>query len=273
MNKLAYIKYSQKEANQKIWSSLMNKYELLKKKNTLLAHLWFPLACILFGFVAILSWISFLTLLFKDIQFTPHYMRTVIEYNNMSKEEEKEYLGNQFSEYKNRVSYGNLSTEKQSQINTTFDLLFKVNTNKFDKVREPELQALQPEIIIKDFKSTLNEKQIEILVECINKIKVLDTVMTIDIVQQILSCTTKQPLKIASKKNKLLIYLFNELNKRCYITSSWQAVCAQNKIFLTSEKGVFLNQDNISSTVSTNQDYPPKDSHIIDKYIKELQEH
>lgn len=239
MNKLAYIKYSQKEANQKIWSSLMNKYELLKKKNTFLAHLWFPLACILFGFVAILSWISFLTLLFKDIQFTPHYMRTVIEYNNMSKEEEKEYLDQQFSVYKNRVSYGNLSTEKQSQINTTFDLLFKVNTNKFDKVREPELQALQPEIIIKDFKSTLNEKQIEILVECINKIKVLDTVMTIDIVQQILSCTTKQPLRIASKKNKLLIYLFNELNKRCYITSSWQAVCAQIRYSLHPKKVYF----------------------------------
>lgn len=134
MNKLAYIKYSQKEANQKIWNSLMDKYELLKKKNSFLAHLWVPLACILFGFVAIFSWISFLTLLFKDIQFTPHYMRTVIKYNNMSKEEEKEYLDNQFSEYKNRVSYGNLSTEKQSQINTTFDLLFKVNTDKFDKI-------------------------------------------------------------------------------------------------------------------------------------------
>lgn len=89
MNKLAYIKYSQKEANQKIWNSLMDKYELLKKKNSFLAHLWVPLACILFGFVAIFSWISFLTLLFKDIQFTPHYMRTVIKYNNMSKEEEK----------------------------------------------------------------------------------------------------------------------------------------------------------------------------------------
>ena len=144
MNKLAYIKYSQEEANQKIWNSLMDKYELLKKKNSFLAHLWVPLACILFGFVAIFSWISFLTLLFKDIQFTPHYMRTVIKYNNMSKEEEKEYLDNQFSEYKNRVSYGNLSTEKQSQINTTFDLLFKVNTDKFDKIPEPELQAPAP---------------------------------------------------------------------------------------------------------------------------------
>ncbi len=134
-------------------------------------------------------------------------------------------------------------------------------------------ETLQNETRIKDFKSTLNEKQIEILVECINKIKVLETTMSVDLMKQILTCTTKQPLEIASKKNKLLIYLFNELGRLCYITSSWQAVCAQNKIFLTSEKKMFLNQDNISTTVNTFQTDPPKDSHIIDKYIKELQEH
>ncbi len=272
MNKLAYIKHSQKEANQKIWDSLMGRYEPLKKKNTLLAYLWLPFACILFGFVAIFSWFSFFALLFKDILFTPHYMRTVIEYNNMNGEKEKEYLDKQFSEYKNRVSYGNFSTEKQSQINTTFELLYKENADKFDKMPVPQ-PVQQPEITIKDFKSTLNEKQMELLVECIDRIKVLETAVTIDMIQQILSCTTKQPLKIASKKNKLLIYLFNELYKKYYITSNWQAVCAQNKIFLTSEKGIFLNQDIISTTVNTFQTDPPKDSHIIDNYIKQLQEH
>ncbi|NDV68426.1 hypothetical protein [Dysgonomonas sp. 25] len=272
MDKLAYIRHSQKEANQKIWNSLMNKYELLKKKNTLLAYLWFPVACIFFGFVAVFSWMSFLILLFKDIRFTPHYMRTVIAYNNMTKEEEKEYIDKQLLDYKKWVSYGNLSTEKQSQINATFDLLYKENTDKFDKMPvSPPIQ--QPEIAVKDFKSTLNKKQIEILVECINKIKVLETSVTIDLMQQILSCTTKQPLEISSKKNKLLIYLFYELYKHYYIASTWQAVCAQNKIFLTSEKKVFLNQDIISTTVNTFQDYPPKDSHIIDNYIKHLQEH
>jgi len=272
MNKLAYIKYSQKEANQKIWNSLMNRYELLKKKNALLAYLWFPVVCILFGFVALFSWISFFTLLLKYNRFTPHYLRTVIEYNNMSKEEEKEYLDKQYLDYKNRLSYGNLSTEKQNQINATFDLLYQENRDKFDKITVSQ-PIQQPEITIKDFKSTLNEKQIEILVECINKIKVLETTVTLDTMQQILSCTTKKPLEIASKKNKLLIYLFNELNKLSYITSTWQAVCAQNKLFLTSEKKIFLNQDIISSTVNSFHDDPPKDSHIIDKYIKQLQEH
>ncbi len=266
MKKLAYIKYSQKEANQKIWNSLMNKYELLKKKNTFFAYLWFPVACVILGFVAVFSWISFLTLLFKDIQFTPHYMRTVIEYNEMNNEEEKEYLDKQFSEYKNRVSYGNLSTEKQSQINATFDLLYKENADKLEQT----INSYQSETINKTFKSTLNDKQINIIVECMNKINVLEAVVTSDILNQILSCDLDKPLKIASKKNKLLIYLFTELSNRYYIIREWQSVCAQNNIFLSSEKGKPLTQDNISTTVNNNIDNPPKDSHIIDNYLKQL---
>lgn len=125
MNKLAYIKYSQKEANQKIWNSLMNKYELLKKKNTVFAYLWFPFACILFGFVAIFSWISFLTLLFKDISFTPHYLKTSIETSGMSQEVIIQYLDTQYSNYKTKLSFGNISLEKQKQIEATFDILYK----------------------------------------------------------------------------------------------------------------------------------------------------
>lgn len=266
MKKLAYIKYSQKEANQKIWNSLMNKYELLKKKNTFFAYLWLPVACVIFGFVAIFSWISFLTLLFKDIQFTPHYMRTVIEYNKMDNKEEKEYLDKQFSEYKNRVSYGNLLTEKQSQINATFDLLYKENADKLEQT----LNLHQTDAINKTFKSTLNDSQINIIVECMNKTNVFEAVVTSDMLNQILLCDLEKPLKIASKKNKLLIYLFTELSNRYYIIREWQSVCSQNNIFLSSEKGKPLTQDNISTTVNNNIDNPPKDSHIIDNYLKQL---
>ncbi|QIK55716.1 hypothetical protein G7051_15710 [Dysgonomonas sp. HDW5B] len=269
MKKLTYINISQKEANRKIWNSLMDKYVLLKEKNIILAYLWFPIACILFGFVAMFSWLNLLTLLFKDIQFYPHYMRTVIEYNKMDKEEEKEYLDKQYSDYKNRVSYGNLTIDAQSQINATFELLYKKNADKFQKITISQ----QPEIINKNFKSTLNDKQVEIVVECMNKINVLEIAVTSDLLKQILLCELKKPLKIGSKKNKLLIYLFTELSNRYYIVREWQAVCAQNNIFLSSEKGRPLTQDNISTTVNNNLENPPKDSHIIDKYIKQLQQH
>lgn len=55
MNKFAYVKYSQKEANHNIWNHLMGKYELLKKKSIVLAYLWLPIAYIVFGIVAVVS--------------------------------------------------------------------------------------------------------------------------------------------------------------------------------------------------------------------------
>lgn len=125
MNKLAYINYTSKEANQRIWYSLMDKYRLLKKKNILLAYFWFPIACILFGFVAILSWISFFTLLFKDARFTPHYLKTSIEISGMNQEEIIQYLDSQYSDYKTKLSFGNVTLEKQKQIEATFDILYQ----------------------------------------------------------------------------------------------------------------------------------------------------
>jgi len=144
MNKLAYIKYSQKEANQKIWNSLMNKRELLKKKNILLAYLWLPIASILFGFVAIFSWVSFFTLLFKDIRFTPHYLKTSIETSGMSQEQIIKYLDTQYSDYKTKLSFGNISLEKQKQIEATFDILYRqYKTSESDKKHEEIISNFQ----------------------------------------------------------------------------------------------------------------------------------
>lgn len=163
MNKLAYIKYSQKEANQKIWNSLMDKYKLLKKKNIVSAYLWFPFACILFGFVAIFSWISFLTLLFKDIHFAPHYLKTSIESSGMSQEEIIQYLDLQYSDYKTKLSFGNISLEKQKQIEATFDILYKqYEILESDKKHEEIISSFQKtnqevQIIRKDISDNLSE--------------------------------------------------------------------------------------------------------------------
>jgi len=140
MNKLAYIKYSQKEANQKIWNSLMGRYELLKEKNTILAYLWFPVVCILFGFVAVISWISFFVLLFKDIRFTPHYLKTSIETSGMNQQDIIQYLDSEFADYKTKLSFGNIPLAKQKQIEATFDILYK-------QYNLPEQDKKQSEII------------------------------------------------------------------------------------------------------------------------------
>lgn len=140
MNKLAYIIYSQKGANRKIWNYLMGKYELLKKKSIVLAYLWFPIACIVFGIVAILSWISFFTLLFKDIRFTPHYLKTSIEISGMSQEQTIAFLDDEFAVYKNKLSYGNIPSAKQKQIEVTFDILY-------NQYKRPESDKKHIEII------------------------------------------------------------------------------------------------------------------------------
>lgn len=148
MNKLAYVIYFQKEANRKIWNYLMGKYELLKKKSIVLAYLWLPIACIVFGIVAVVSWISSLVLFRKKVRFTPHYFRACIETVNMSQEQTIAFLDDEFSVYKNKLSYGNIPSAKQKQIEATFDILY-------DQYRHPESDKKHEEII-SDF-STLHQ--------------------------------------------------------------------------------------------------------------------
>lgn len=140
MNKLAYVIYSQKEANRKIWDSLMGKYKLLKNKNITLAYLWFPFACIIFGIVAVVSWISSLILFRKKVRFTPHYLRACIETTNMSQEQTVAFLDDEFSVYKNKLSYGNIPLAKQKQIEATFDILYH-------QYKRPESDQKHVEII------------------------------------------------------------------------------------------------------------------------------
>lgn len=140
MNKLAYVIYSQKEANRKIWNYLMDKYELLKKKSIVLAYLWLPIACIVFGFVAVVSWISSLFLFRKKVRFTPHYLRACIETANMSQEQTIAFLDDEFSVYKNKLSYGNIPSARQKQIEATFDILY-------NQYKRPESDQKHVEII------------------------------------------------------------------------------------------------------------------------------
>jgi hypothetical protein len=104
MRKKTYIKLIQQQANKSIWNYLCDKYRYLKTKNTLLAYLYLPFACLAFGCISVISTISRFNLLFKDIRFTPHYMQTVIEHNQMNAENANDYLDNQMDTYKKSVS-------------------------------------------------------------------------------------------------------------------------------------------------------------------------
>ncbi len=133
MKKSLYLKLSQQEANKRIWDSLFEKHEICKQKHKILGYLYIPIAFIAFGSIAVVSFFSRISLFFKDVRFTPHYMQTVITHNNMSAEQANEYLISQQQEYKKSLSYGNFSTQQRDSINTTFELLF----NEY-KLPEPE---------------------------------------------------------------------------------------------------------------------------------------
>jgi len=124
MKKALYLKLSQQEANKKLQQIFVERYKNVQQRNHILGWLYFPFAYIGFSIVAIISYISRLTTFFQDIRFTPHYLRTVIRYNNMSSEQANEYLNSQMQEYKSSLSYGNFSSQERNSIDTTFELLY-----------------------------------------------------------------------------------------------------------------------------------------------------
>ncbi|HBZ25383.1 MAG TPA: hypothetical protein DEO54_03970 [Rikenellaceae bacterium] len=120
------------------------------------------------------------------------------------------------------------------------------------------------------FESKFEDWQIDILTECVNEARIFNATITSQMMKDILLCKLKEPLRVAKNKNKLLAYLFYQLDTRSYIVRDWQAVCAKNEIFISSGKGIILQQGNFSSAVSQNNEFPPKDCYIIDNYIKKL---
>jgi hypothetical protein len=125
MKKFDYIRLSHWEANRKIWDSIIEKYITLKKKNRLIAILWIAAASPVFGCISVFSWFSFLSMFFKDVRFTQHYMRTVINTKSMTAIQANAYLDSCMQDYKNRLSYGNIPMKEQKRIETTFELLYR----------------------------------------------------------------------------------------------------------------------------------------------------
>jgi hypothetical protein len=126
MKKITYIGISQGEANKKIWDSLPGKYQPLKHRSRLLAYLWLVVSGIAYGFVAVISWFSCLTVLFKDTRYSLHYMQTVIRINTMTNEQANNCLDSMRLEYKKHLSHGNIPLKKQSSIEATLELLYNV---------------------------------------------------------------------------------------------------------------------------------------------------
>ena len=133
MKKYDYIKTAQDSANQQIWDFICLRYQSIARKNVLLGILWMIAASIVFGCIAVISWFSSFSKLFKDLRFTPHYLRTVITSLRMTEEQTRTFLDTAVLDYKKRLSYGNFSGKEQKRIETMFELLYmEFDTPKVD---------------------------------------------------------------------------------------------------------------------------------------------
>jgi hypothetical protein len=124
MKKHDYIRTTQDSANQRIWDFISLRYQSIARRNILLGGLWMIAASMVFGCIAVIGWLSSFSKLFKDLRFTPHYLRSVISSLRMTEEQTRSFLDATVLDYKKRLSYGNISLKEQKRIETMFELLY-----------------------------------------------------------------------------------------------------------------------------------------------------
>ena len=125
MKKVDYIKTTQDNTNIRIWDFICLRYRSIAQRNIFFGALWMSAACVVFGCIAVIGWFSSFSMLFRDLRFTPHYLRTVIVSLRMTGEQAAAFLDASVLDYKKRLSYGHFSVKEKIRIETTFELLFR----------------------------------------------------------------------------------------------------------------------------------------------------
>lgn len=139
-----------------------------------------------------------------------------------------------------------------------------------DKYQEPKIISHIAETE-NPFKSILNDRQIALLVDCINEVEIFNAPMTFEDLKAILSCKPKVIFR--SNNNRLVAFLFSELSNRGLITPNWQSVIAKNKLFVTKniKKDKYLNQGDLATAANYVKGVEhEKDYVTISNYIKQL---
>lgn len=119
------------------------------------------------------------------------------------------------------------------------------------------------------FESVLNDEQVKYLAECINEVKMFNASVSGNDLKAIFACKPNTILK--SKNNRYVAYFFSGLGYRELITSNWQSVIGNNKLFISSQKDSFLNQSDLSSATNSIKDIDIKGKYAtIERYLKQV---
>lgn len=139
---------------------------------------------------------------------------------------------------------------------------------KSKSTTEPATENVQVETCT--FEYSLNEQQIESLVDCVNEVRMFKGgEVTFEQLKSTFDCHPIIPLR--SSNNRLLAFFFDQLSNHSYITEKWQSAIYKNNLFLSPQKDSFVNQTDISSAVNHCRDILMKGKFAkINQYINNL---
>ena len=132
----------------------------------------------------------------------------------------------------------------------------------------PDMPAALP-----TFEHTLTDRQMSHLTSIINELHIFrEENITTEQLKSIFACSPVVTLH--SKNNRLLAHLFDQLSRRDYITENWQVVIAKNRLFKSSQKDNFLNQNDLSTATNKLLTMEKSDKYTkLEVYIKNLKNH
>ena len=146
-------------------------------------------------------------------------------------------------------------------------------TTKGTTGKTPSVTSQDSTPTLPTFEHVLTDTQLEHLASVVNELHIFcEEDITTEQIKSIFACSPTVILK--SKNNRLLAHLFDQLSRREYITEEWQAVIAKNRLFKSSQKDDFLNQNDLSTATNKLQDVDMVGKYSkLEQYIKNLKNH
>ena len=129
----------------------------------------------------------------------------------------------------------------------------------------------------RSFESVLTDKDIELLVECINKLGIIETYeheeITADDLKEFLDSVSKPECQsLVLIKNKEFAYLFKSLSAYRLIAAQWQAPIYQNHLLVTFSKKEYITRQNLSVSANKAAEVPPDGAQVTDQYIDTIRQ-
>ena len=129
----------------------------------------------------------------------------------------------------------------------------------------------------RSFESVLTDKDIELLVECINKLGIIETCeheeITADDLKDFLDSMSKPECQsLVLIKNKEFAYLFKSLSAYRLIAAQWQAPVYQNHLLVTFSKKEYITRQNLSVSANKAAEVPPDGAQVTDQYIDTIRQ-